>query len=138
LVACLNLKLSRGKRLTVLIDSWVWIEFFQGSEAGEVVKGYIDDDQDPIVSTINLAEVYCWILRYHNERAAEEKRRAMKERCFLIDVDEEIAVNAAKIKHNLKWGLGDSIVYATAKRESSKVVTGDSDFKGVEDAIFLS
>jgi predicted nucleic acid-binding protein len=88
--------------LTVLIDSWAWIEFFQGSEAGKVVKGYIDDDQDIIISTINLAEVYRWILRYYNEKTAEEKRLAMKGRCSLIDVDEEIAVNAAKIKHNLK------------------------------------
>jgi predicted nucleic acid-binding protein len=44
----------------------------------------------------------------------------------------------AKIKHNLKWGLGDSIVYATAKRKGLKVVTGDSDSKGMEDVIFLS
>lgn len=123
--------------MTVLIDSWAWIEFFKGSEAGRDVKGYIDDDQDIIISTINLAEVYRWILRYYNENVAEEKRRAMKERCILINVDEGIAINAAKIKHNLKWGLGDSIVYATAKRESSKVVTGDSDFKGMEDVIFL-
>jgi predicted nucleic acid-binding protein len=121
-----------------LIDSWAWIEFFQGSDAGKIVKGYIDDDQDIIISTINLAEVYRWILRYYNEKTAEEKRRAMKERCILIDVDEEIAVDAAKIKHNFKWGLGDSIVYATAKREGAKVVTGDSDFKEVEDVIFLS
>jgi predicted nucleic acid-binding protein len=121
-----------------LIDSWAWIEFFQGSEAGKVVKGYIDDDQDIIISTINLAEVYRWILRYYNDKVADEKRLAMKERCVLIDVDEEIAINAAKIKHNLKWGLGDSIVYATAKRESSKVLTGDSDFKGMADVIFLS
>jgi predicted nucleic acid-binding protein len=34
-----------------------------------------------------------------------------------------------------RWG--DSIVYATAKREGSKVVTGDSDFKGLEDVIIL-
>jgi predicted nucleic acid-binding protein len=137
LAACPNLNPSGGKRLTVLIDSWAWIEFFQGSEAGKIVKGYIDDDQDIIISTINLAEVYRWILRYYNENTAEEKRLAMKERCILIDVDEEIAVNAAKIKHNLKWGLGDSIVYATAKREGSKVITGDSDFKEMEGVIFL-
>lgn len=61
----------------------------------------IDNDQNIIVITINLAEVYRWILRYCNARTAEEKRLAMKERCILIDVDEEIVVNAAKIKHNL-------------------------------------
>jgi hypothetical protein len=39
-------------------------------------------------------------------RTAERKRLAKKERFILIDVDEEIVVNAAKIKHNLKWEMG--------------------------------
>ena len=43
-------------------------------------------------------------------RTAEGKRLAKKERCILIDVDEEIAVNAAKIKHNLKWEMGDCVI----------------------------
>ncbi|NMB86289.1 MAG: type II toxin-antitoxin system VapC family toxin [Methanothrix sp.] len=120
-----------------MIDSWAWIEYFMGSDAGAVVRGYIDDDQEIVISTINLSEVYRWILRYYDEPTAEEKRLAMRERCILIDVDEEVAVSAAKIKHDLKWGLGDSIVYATAKLKGSKVVTGDSDFKGMEDVIFL-
>jgi predicted nucleic acid-binding protein len=123
--------------LTVLIDSWAWIEFFQGSNAGAVVMDYLDDDQDLIISTINLAEVYRWILRYYDESIAEEKKEAMKERCTLIEVDEEIAVKAARIKHRLKWGLGDSIVYATARCETASVLTGDSDFKGKDDVIFL-
>lgn len=124
--------------MTVLIDSWAWIEFFQGSDAGKVVMGYLDDDQDLIISTVNLAEVYRWILHYYDERIAEDKKAAMKERCILIDVDEEIAVEAARIRHRLKWGLGDSIVYATAKQQSASVLTGDGDFQGRDDVIFLN
>jgi len=99
--------------------------------------GYLDDDQDLIISTVNLAEVYRWILHVYDERIAEEKKAAMKERCILIDVDEEIAVEAARIKHRLKWGLGDSIVYATARRKAASVLTGDGDFQGQDDVIFL-
>ena len=124
--------------MTVLIDSWAWIEFFQGSNAGAAVMGYLDDDQDLIISAVNLAEVYRWILHFYDERIAEEKKAAMKERCFLIDVDEEIAVEAARIKHRLKWGLGDSIVYATARREAASVLTGEGDFQGQNDVIFLN
>jgi predicted nucleic acid-binding protein len=124
--------------LTVLIDSWAWIEFFRGSNAGKVVMGYLDDDQDLIISAVNLAEVYRWILHFYDERIAEEKKAAMKERCLLIDVDEEIAVEAARIKHRLKWGLGDSIVYATARREAASVLTGEGDFHGQNDVIFLN
>jgi predicted nucleic acid-binding protein len=123
--------------LTVLVDSWAWIEFFQGSNAGAKVADYLDEDQDLIISAVNLAEVYRWILRYYDENTAEEKKEAMMERCSLIDVDEEIAVDAARIRHRLKWGLGDSIVYATARLENARVLTGDSDFMGLDDVIFL-
>lgn len=69
---------------------------------------------------------------------AEEKRKVMKERCFVISVDDEIAVDAAKIRNERKWGLGDSLIYATAKKENASVLTGDPDFKGLENVIFIS
>jgi predicted nucleic acid-binding protein len=52
-------------------------------------------------------------------------------------VDEGIAVEAAKIEHKFSWGLGDSIVYATAKQRGAEVLTGDSDFKDRDGVIFL-
>ena len=120
-----------------MIDSWAWIEFFLGSGAGKVVSGHIDSDQDLIISAINLAEVYRWILHYYDESIAEEKKCAMLDRCTMINVDGNIAVEAARIRNTLKWGLGDSIVYATAKRVGAKVLTGDSDFLGMEGVLFI-
>lgn len=97
----------------------------------------VDDDQDVIISAINLAEIYQVALRSFDEKTAETRRRALKNRCDIIAVDEEIAVMAAKIKHDLKWGLGDALIYATAKREGAKVLTGDLHFKGLSDVIYL-
>ena len=34
-------------------------------------------------------------------------------------------------------GPGDSIIYATAKREEAKVMTGDQHFRGLNEVIFL-
>ena len=125
-------------KLTVLIDSWAWIEFYAGSVAGESVKTYImDDDQDIIISAINMAEIYRVALRSFDERTAEARRRALKERCDIIAVDEEIAVMAARIKHDFNWGLGDALIYATARREGARVLTGDQHFKGLSDVIYL-
>ena len=124
--------------MTVLIDSWAWIEYFKGSKKGEKAKKYIEGKERAIISAINIAEVYRWILKYYDEKIAEEKRKVMKERCFVISVDDEIAVNAAKIRNERKWGLGDSLIYATAKKENASVLTGDPDFKGLENVIFIS
>ena len=123
--------------MTVLIDSWAWIEYFKGSKAGEKVKKYIEGKEKAIISAINIAEVYRWILKFYNDEIAEEKIEAMKERCFVIPVDEEIAVMAAKIKHEEKLGLGDAIIYATAMKENATLLTGDSDFKNKKNVIFI-
>lgn len=123
--------------MTVLIDSWAWIEFFKGSKAGKKVKNFIENSDIVVMSAITMAEVYRWFLRSYTEADAEEARGVMREMCFTVPVSEEIAVDAARIKHRKKWGLGDSIIYATAKQEKAKVLTGDPDFKGVKDVVFI-
>ena len=65
-----------------MIDSWAWVEYFKGTKAGAGARGIIEDDEASIVSTINLAEVYRWILRFYGEAEAEEKVGVMKKRCF--------------------------------------------------------
>ena len=124
--------------MTVLVDSWAWVEFFTGSKIGETVKTYVmDEDQEIIISSINLAEIYRLALDRFDERTAEKRRRAMISRCYLIPVDEEIAIKGARFRHERDWGLGDALIYATAIGDGAKVLTGDPHFKGLKDVIFL-
>ena len=124
--------------MIVLIDSWAWVEFFAGSKTGELVKAYVmDENQEIIISSINLAEIYRIALDRFDEDTAEKRRRAMISRCYLIPVDEEIAIKGAKFRHERDWGLGDALIYATAILEGAKVLTGDHHFKGLKDVIFL-
>jgi len=124
--------------MTVLVDSWSWIEYFHGTESGEKVKEVIENIQEKIiVSTINIAEVYNAFLRDYNESFAEISRKTIRHRSYVIEVTEDIAIGSAKIKHEMKWGLGDSIIYATAKSEWAVVLTGDPHFKGLRDVIYL-
>ncbi|MEE8168664.1 MAG: type II toxin-antitoxin system VapC family toxin [Candidatus Hydrothermarchaeales archaeon] len=123
--------------MTVLIDSWAWIEYFRGSETGRKAGRIIEDEEEAVVSTINIAEVYRWVLRFYDEDKAKEKVSAMKQRCFVINVTEEIAIKSAKIKHETKLGLGDAIILATANQGNARVLTGDPDFKGMEDVVYL-
>lgn len=125
--------------MTVLIDSWAWVEFFAGTKIGEKVKAYVmDADQEIVISSINLAEIYRLALDRFDEQTAEKRRRAMISRCYLIPVDEEIAVRGARFRHERDWGLGDALIYATAVREGTEVLTGDPHFKGLKDVIFLA
>lgn len=121
-----------------MIDSWAWVEYFKGSRTGERAREWIEGDEKAIISTINIAEVYRWILQFYNEAVAEEKREVMKKRCFIIPVTESIAVEAAKVRKEKGFGLGDAIVHSTAKSESSEILTGDEDFKDMDNVIFIS
>ena len=124
--------------MIVLIDSWAWVEFFAGTRIGERVRTFVmDEDQVIIISSINLAEIYRLALDRFDEQTAEKRRRAMISRCYLIPVDEEIAVHGARLWHKRDWGLGDALIYATAIREGAQVLTGDPHFKGLNDVIFL-
>ncbi len=90
-----------------MIDSWAWVEFFAGTKIGEKVKAYVmGADQEIVISSINLAEIYRLALDRFDEQTAEKRRRTMISRCYLIPVDEEIAVLGAKLRHERDWDLG--------------------------------
>lgn len=124
------------KKLTVLIDSWAWIEYIKGSNHGEIVKEIMKKEKEVVTTTINLAEVYRKLLADMPKESQILCQEIMKI-AIIIPLDTDIALHAARIKHEQKMGLADAIVLATAQKEHAKIVTGDSDFKGKESVIYL-
>jgi predicted nucleic acid-binding protein len=125
-----------------VIDSYAWIEYFMGTEAGEKAKPIIESSEEKITPTICLAEVYAKTLKVENEELAEKERAFIKEKSALATLDELIAVECAKVQNKMKkevneWGLADSIVYATALLKKAEVVTGDKHFKRLKNVIFI-
>jgi len=123
-----------------VIDSYAWLEYFMGTEAGRRVKEIIDSEADEkLTPSICLAETYAKILKTEDEDKAELRREFIKSRSALIPLDEDLAVAAAKTDIAMKkkvqgWGLADSIVLSTARDRNGKVVTGDSHFRGLTEA----
>jgi predicted nucleic acid-binding protein len=123
--------------MTVLIDSWTWIEYWKGGKFAQAAAAYIESDEESFVSAINISEVYSWVARYYDDSTAAEKLKTVQKRCSVVAVDTQIAIDAAKIKIESKLGLADSLIVASARRVRGKVVTGDPDMKDVRDVIFL-
>ncbi len=123
--------------MTVLIDSWAWIEYWRGGSRSKKAAEHVEGSEPAVASTINLTEIFFWVLRHYNERLAQEKRETLRKRCFLIPADETIAVDAARLKRSLKLSLADALILATARSRDAKVVTGDKDFKGLPDAQYI-
>ena len=125
-----------------VIDSYAWVEYFMGTEAGEKVKPIIESQEEKITPTICLAEVYAKTLKTESKELAEKQRAFIKEKSALSSLDEATAVESAKIQTTLKkeingWGLADSIVYATALLKKAEVITGDQHFKKLENILFI-
>ena len=58
--------------MTVLIDSWAWIEYFKGGKHSKEAMSYIEGDEDSLVSSINLIEIYAWITKTYGDDVAGE------------------------------------------------------------------
>ena len=122
------------------MDSYAWLEYFMGTEAGRKVKQIIDSETDEkLTPSICLTETYAKILKTEDKEKAELRRAFIKSRSALIPLDEDLAVEAAKTDVTMKkkvqgWGLADSIVLSTARDRQGKVVTGDRHFRGLAEA----
>ena len=124
--------------MTVLIDSWTWIEYWKGGKSAKEASTYIEGDEEAFISTVNLAEVYYWVLRYYDEGTADEKASTMLKRCSVIPVENETAIGAAKARKRHGLAFADSLVYATARGLGASLVTGDADLGGLDGTVILS
>ena len=123
-----------------VIDSYAWIEYFRGTPSGRVVRPYAEGEK-AATSTLTLAELKEKYLR-EKWKSFEEDSEFVASRTLITPVDRKIALLAGELNHHRKrsvedWGMADSIILATARTESAKVVTGDRHFKGLPDAIII-
>jgi predicted nucleic acid-binding protein len=126
-----------------VVDSFAWLEYFMGSSRGETAKGIIDSrTEEKFTPSICVAEVYAKSLKNEGELKAEGRRSFIRDRSAISPLDEETAVEAAKIdvarkKEVRGWGLADSVVLATARELGARVVTGDLHFGGLQDVLMV-
>ncbi|MEM2864967.1 MAG: PIN domain-containing protein [Candidatus Bathyarchaeia archaeon] len=123
-----------------VVDSYAWIEYFRGSEAGKKARDFIEKDKSA-TATITLAEL--------SEKYAREGWSYFNEdllfiasTTIIVNLTKEIAVKAGEINAVMKakvkgWGMADSIILATAQVAKAKVITGDKHFGGLKEAILI-
>lgn len=123
--------------MTVLIDSNIWIDYFEGSDTGRKIIPYIEGEKKIVVSPINIAEVFRQFLKRRSKADAQHAVNIMLNYAFVVPIDVEIAVHAALLREECKLGLGDAFIYATAQLQKALLVTRDNDFRGMKDVIYL-
>jgi predicted nucleic acid-binding protein len=119
-----------------LLDSSGWLEYFtDGANAGHFTEP-LEDIDTLIVPTICLYEVFKVVLRESGEDDAIQAIALMKQGA-VVDLTQEIALQAAKISHDEKLPMADSIILATAWKYGAIIWTQDTDFQGKPSVMFF-
>ena len=121
--------------MTVTFDSSAWMEYFAGTDQGQKVRSYIESDEMIYTSVLSLFEVKS---KYKREgRRWRERLDFITDQSVLVDVDPDIALKGAEIRAKIGLHSMDSLILATARKNGSRLLTKDPDFKGLRDVRFI-
>lgn len=113
-----------------LVDSSGWLEYFADEANAAFFAPAIEDAEHLIVPTISLYEVFKRVLQQRGEGSALQAV-AMMEQGQVIDLNSSIALLGAKLSHELKLPMADSLILATARSHQATLWTQDEDFSAV-------
>src|SRR5712692_2020350 len=128
-------------RFERVLDSFAWVEYFRGTEAGRIVAEELENAAvgTPLVVVAELRD------KYVRERVPNWSRDLsfIKDISALLPEDELIAIRAGETKNRMRsegrrdFGLIDAIVYETAKAVEAVLVTGDPHFRDARGVRFI-
>ncbi len=131
------------KPRAIVLDSWAIMAYLEGEPAAEQVADMIADaheEETPLfMSVVNVGEVWYILAREGSaadaDRGVHELRRLGIE---FVDADWILAHEAAGFKSKYKMSFADCFAAALAKQKKAHLVTGDKEFKQVEQQIAIT
>ena len=128
---------------TKVLDSWALIAFFQDEPAAERVEKLLMKAEAGthklLLSVVNWGEIYYSTMRTVSQDAAERKAREIAGLAIeIVGVDDEnleLVRQAAIYKATRKLSYADAFAAALAKIRDAELVTGDPEFRVLDDEI---
>jgi predicted nucleic acid-binding protein len=121
--------------MTNVVDSSGWVEYFCKGSNARVFLPLIQDTQNLIVPAICLYEVFKKVYSQFDEEIALQAIAVMT-LGQVVELDRDLAVEAALVSLEMKLPMADSIIYATARACDATLWTQDGHFKGLSDVKF--
>jgi predicted nucleic acid-binding protein len=119
--------------VTVCLDSWAILEWLDGEEpALSRVESLIDSR--PVVSWVNLVEVYYRVERDHGRIVADETLTQLRAVLSLDLPGTARMIEAARLKARAAIALGDCFAVATAAAHGLVLLTGDPEILKLDDS----
>ena len=128
------------KRKRVL-DSFALLAYLNGEAGHLVVKEALRKAQEAgesiLMNEINMGETYYILYRNKGQEGAEYFLETILPGLPIQSLanDFELVIQAAKIKAEYPLSFADCFAVASARREGAVVLTGDPEFKKIEDIV---
>lgn len=130
------------KPRSIVLDSWAIMAYLEGEPAAERVAEIIADSHEdgiPLLMTVvNAGEVWYIISRRTNAAEADRTIKLLQEIGIkFVDADWPLTKIAAgfKVKGNVSYA--DCYAAALAKQNKATLITGDREFKQLDDEISI-
>lgn len=119
-----------------VVDSSGWLEYFANENNADFFAPAIEDTKNLLVPVICIYEVFKRIRQQSGITEAQQHIGDMK-LGQIIDLDESLALSAAKISTDLKLPMADSIILATARANNATLWTQDEHFKDLDGVKYI-
>jgi len=127
---------------TRVLDSWALMAYFEAEpEAPQVKQILVKADtsgQKLLLCAVNWGEVYYSVMRATTQAQADMIAReiaGMSIEIVPVEADLQLVRQAAIYKASRKLSYADAFAAATARLRHAELITGDPEFKAVEDEV---
>ena len=123
-----------------VLDSYSLIAYFEGERGAdkvvEMFRAARDSGRLLLLSVVNWGEVFYITLREAGRERADQVAHLISSLPIeIISADLELTKQAAEFKAARKMSYADCFAAALAKLRKAELVTGDKEFKQVEDEV---
>ncbi len=123
-----------------VLDSFALLALFQSEPGADAVAQLLRDAEagriQLMMTVANLGEVVYRTIREHGPDQADRVLARINEMAIdMIDVDRDLALAAATLKGSYRMAYADCMAAALAQQLDAPIVTGDPDFRQVEDLV---
>ena len=113
------------------------MELFYTSDPRQqsAIRSILLSSKPNYLSTPALSEIYKLTLEKEGKEVAELRARSLAKDFHLVDLDQEIAIGAALIKHKKAMPFADSIIASTARVLKIPCYTDDPHFDSIDGVV---
>jgi len=128
------------KAKAYVLDTWAVIAYLEDEPSAPQIADLIasahEEDIPVYMTVVNVGEVWYTIAREISESDANASIKELRDlRIQFEDVDWILTLEAARFKSQHKMSYADCYAAALAKNQKGDLVTGDKEFKSLENQI---